>query len=271
MDNKNEIMVVEEAREASQNSDTGWIAAVEAAVSQIENENEARGAIDNMTTLKHRLEEQKMLKKFACDFCRLEAEMWIRIATSNIDVEGSDLFTRREKNLVVWIGEKSASELRKIVARCARGIRLSNIKDSENSKRNSDEREKEYKRISEFIISEGEKNGVTTLNNDVFYQNWDAPGKPDPVSVSAYNSRTQKELIAEGFIGLGDGSGTYVSLTSGDNDQKAEAIATRVKSIIDDLGKLKRICTENCLTIPKSAFVRLHDAVDALPLAGAKE
>ena len=240
-----------------------WALDAEDAISKIESAEEARGVIDGMVTLEHRLSEARLLKTYICEFCRIEATMWMQIATADIRLDGCD-FTRKELNLVEWLRGKSADGLLKVFAQCARGHRIIDVKNDEGTRRNDHDRTEEYVRISDLIVSEGVESGVTTLNNERFFREWRAPGKPDHRAVSAHRELTKNKLLVSGCIGLGDGHGTYVSLTTGDREQKAQAVATRIQSILHDMDSLREICEESGIVVPESSIAQLHEKVDEI-------
>lgn len=240
-------------------------------IQKIETETDARKCIDDMTRLEHALADSRMMKRCICDFCKYEALMWVNI-TAYVGTHGGDLdmFTKSELALIDWLKQKNNSQVAKVLAQCARGRRIANVRSDEVGKANEERRESEYRRISDLIISEAAGKGVTNLTTERFYKEWSEDTKPNVVSVRAYTERTRDALLNMGCLGFGDGDGTYAMPESCDSNGIACIIDNRVSTVLNAIESLKRISQESNVPVPTTAMMQIERALDELRLVSAK-
>ena len=240
---------------------------IERAVSQIDDAVGARAAIDNMAVLEPMVFKMAgdNLKRFATEFARLEAALWINVSRLEFSDADMRVFTKAELNLIAWLRSKSDAGIRKVAATCATGKRIASVRSDEVSKRNHEDKCAELARISDLIVREAKETGITTLTSERFYREWSIEARPDVRSVNAYREQTKNRMLGDGIIGCHDEDGTYISESSGDVDKKAEAIACRIDNIASVIDSLRRICVGSDLTVPRSAVEMLHERVDGLP------
>lgn len=240
---------------------------IERAVSQIDDAVGARAAIDNMAVLEPMVFKMAgdNLKRFATEFARLEAALWINVSRLEFSDADMRVFTKAELNLIAWLRSKSDAGIRKVAAACATGKRIASVRSDEVSKRNHEDKCAELARISDLIVSEAVETGTTTLTSERFYREWSIETRPDIRSVNAYRELTKNRLLGECVIGCHDEEGTYISETSGDAKKKEEAIACRIENIASVIDSLSRICASSGLKVPASAVSMLHERIDGIP------
>lgn len=240
---------------------------IEYAVDRIDDAYGARAVIDEMAILEPMVFKAagENLKRFATEFARLEAALWINVSRLELSDTDRSVFTRAELNLLAWLRGKTEAGLRKVAATCATGKRIASVRSDEVSKRNHEDKCAELARISDLIVSEAKETGITTLTSERFYTEWSIEARPDVRSVNAYREQTKNRMLGDGIIGCHDEKHTYMSMDGGDAEKKAEAIACRIDNIASVIDSLRRICVGSDLTVPRSAVEMLHERVDGLP------
>jgi hypothetical protein len=218
----------------------------------------AKDAVTEMDKLKKLLDLAEQYGNYASEFCRKEAEMYVRIA----EIEGADAsLTSAKRGLVNWIRSKKPDEISEILARCAEGCRISRIQSGEirelGKKLQGKAVENEYNRIRSIILYEFTSEGRATVNPQRFYDEWSLPSTPDRTAAKAYTEKIRDDLIKRGGVGIADGIGTYVDPESKSRDELASAISARLRSIYADIKALAKLCKQSRFSIP-------HDGIHEL-------
>ena len=240
---------------------TGQLPPVEQLIESITDPLSAKEAVSNVEKLKKALDLADRYAEYACRFCKLEAEMLVRIAGIK---DADELLSKSTRELVAWIRSKTQSELCAIMEKVETGVRIGYIKRAETRKETARSVTDEYKRISEHILSELDTDGRTTLTPARFYEEWALPVNPDKLAVRSYVESTRDRAIRKKAVGLGDTMGTYILAEKCERTDVADAVSNRLRRINADLRKLHDLCIATGYAVPRSATEILHESVRAL-------
>ena len=223
----------------------------------------AKRAVGRVLLIEDLLKMQEVFGERACWFCLLEASVFVRIATSPSGCEAK--LSDGQRAIVQWLRTKTPDEIDEILHSCSQGVRIRLVKRRENAEKKS-----RYNSCDDCdgvvmkIVGEAEKTGRTTLTVERFYESAERPLSLNKDQVSAYVKLTKDALLSKGFLGVGDGEGTYVSPTKCSRSEVAGIVSTRLKSIVADLESIKKICTETHYLVPRQGVEILARLVYSL-------
>lgn len=238
------------------------LSTAERIVQSIHDAKSAKQGVGDMNVLKSMLDAADEYGHYACQFCLLEAQMWVQIASLD---DGTDMLSKAQTNLVEWIRTKSSEEIDDVLDECSGGTRILRIKNRDTYIPRRDKETAEFNRISSKIESEILKDGRTRLSSGRFYEEWSISGRPKPCDIAAYKSRTKDRIITKyGGVGLGDGSGTYVVPSVCERSETAKAIKSRLESIVRDLKSIQSICKETRFAVPQSGIAVIRSLLSQL-------
>lgn len=226
----------------------------------------AKRAVGKVKVLEEYLKAADQYGEYAAKFCLLEAQMYVQIA----QVDGSeDQLTEAKRRLVRWIRSKTDEEMAEILEEVATGIRIMKIERRENDEQARQVQRKdidsELKRISDQIVTDAEKNGITKLSPTVFHERWRMYGfHPNKDTIKGYVESTRDRLLNKNILGIGDGEGTYVNPVKCDRDTISQVVETRLESIYADISSLSKICRDAKFSIPEQGITALHASIDEL-------
>ena len=221
----------------------------------------AKDAVDAVADLERTLKFARQFGEYASQFCLLEARTYIKISEYE---DAEDKLSRREKNLVAWIRTKTSQEIADILEKCARGIRIDNIRNRDCATSRKERSVTECKRISEEIVNEALTTGKTRLSKSRFYEESTGGGKLDPEVVSAFTESTRDKLLRSNVYGVGDGSGCYIATRVCNRRDVTKIVSNRLRSIADDLKSIKQICDENHYRVNSDAIEIITGLAKAL-------
>jgi hypothetical protein len=150
------------------------------------------------------------------------------------------------------------------MAQCQEGVRITLIKKRELREDPDIKRLREFNRIADGIRTELAEHGSTRLSSEAFYEQWGEHVKPRSRDVRAFVERTRDELLRNGAVGLGDGSGTYVVPEKCMRTDVAKAVQARLESIVNDLRSLSDICQRTGFAVPEAGVTILSSLVKEL-------
>lgn len=221
----------------------------------------ARECNQELHVLEAMLGDVTKLGVLACQFCYLEARMLVNIAAL-----GEDVGVRDE--MVAWLRGKGEDEVNEILAECATGIRVSNIKRRETRARNSaarsDEQVAEFNRVSDEIIAELEETGRTRISPMAFNERWGIERRPDPKVMRGCVERTRDRALNRGAASTGTGDGDYMMLSVASQDEVELIVRTRLQSMHDDMLGLAEILRDARLALTPRDTARLRADLDML-------
>lgn len=217
----------------------------------------AKKQVNNMERLKKLMEAAEQYGQYASEYCEAECKLFFKIS----EIDGAeDKLSAAKRRLVSWLRGKTISERKAILEQCKDGTRVHIVfKRETRIARATYDITKDCDRISLEIESEAERYGRVTLTRSTFYERAKQPDKLTPDVVSAYVEHTRDKLLRKRVLGLGDGSGTYVSPEKCDRNEVAKMVEARLKSIVSDLKAIKDICLETGFVIPRDGVEIIRD------------
>lgn len=257
------------------------IPSIATAISDIDNGEKARKCVDDMGVLEAMLKRAGEYKQYSLQYLALECQMWIRISDAAKDAPNEEVresfythLTRKEQNMLKWMGGKTIDEQMVILGECTRGRSVWAQRTDEVAVKNALSVEAGYENTSSKIMTKLSESGRTNCSVDSFFDNWQGTRKPNYRTVKAYVEKTRDSILRRGGVGLGDGSGTYVLPDHLSADEAGDAINARVSSIIADITSLLDLCSSCGLHLPSSTArlirTRLAEVLDTMDMQTRK-